>query len=229
MYDINYFSTPSYREGQSFKFNQLQHSEWIIQSQLSQENSRASKDEVAAARERMSYEHAAGKGISYAVATFRVGNSHNREARPAYMRVYMQVPWAGTEFAEYEERSKQAASTWEHDEVTALKDFHNFGSKFTPELFAIDENIQGPQGHVPGGPVVHIVFEWVPGVRLAEDNLVPEYRNEPHPFFRDFSRTQRDEIRKCFDEGHSSLQAMGWDIGPSGGKSLVWNTEKSKM
>lgn len=88
------------------------------------------------------------------------------------LRVYLQVPNKGTEFFPHDERAKQAAPGY-HNEVEAMKTFYRHGSTVTPALLAIKEDVQDSQGFVPDGYVIYIVFERVPGVRLADNRILP--------------------------------------------------------
>lgn len=115
------------------------------------------------------------------------------------MRVYLQVPNKGTEFFPLAERAKQAAFG-HHREFEAVKAFHDQKSKITPALLAFKEDVQDPQGLVPGGDVIHFMFEIVPGVRLAEDHFYSTQGPPVHTFFQKFSAEKRNQIRNSFDK-----------------------------
>lgn len=79
----------------------------------------------------------------------------------------MQVPIVGTEFTPAEERAKQAA-THNPLELRALKKNTNLGSLNTPRLLDSSIQVQDSNGLVPGGSIVYLVWEIVPGLRLGD-------------------------------------------------------------
>ncbi|KAJ5087187.1 hypothetical protein N7456_010803 [Penicillium angulare] len=86
----------------------------------------------------------------------------------AYMRIFMQVPFIGTESTPPHERAKQA-TTFNPRELQALSRLTTKGSRFAPRL--LDTSIQtqdSVNGLVPGGALVFLVWEIVPGVRLGD-------------------------------------------------------------
>lgn len=163
---------------------------------------------------------------SYALATFRVRS--DLDGQDAYMRVYLQVPHKGTEFFPPNKRAKQAAAGY-HREVEAMKAFHEQGSTITPALLAIQEDIQDKEGVIPGGYVVHIVFQRVPGVRLADDTTVPGYAPTLHNFFQVFSTPERDQIRMVFDKEYRELRKLGWLPSFPWATNLIWDSDASKL
>lgn len=123
------------------------------------------------------------------------------------MRVYLPVPNKGSEFYPPEERAKQATPGY-HREYEAMKTFYEKKSTITPALLAYKEDVQDNQELVPGGYAITFVFERVPGVRLAEDKIVPGYGAPLHAFFQKFDDSERDKIRSHFDEGYRMLQEL---------------------
>lgn len=219
MSKINFFSGALYKKGSIIEFplstSKPDCTKWIIEEKHSHSNDQLYDDEI-------------GKGgTSYAVGTFHV---HNDENIHAYMRVYLQVPIVGTEFAPANERASQATRVeGEHTEITAVKALDRQHSTITPSLLAISEGLQGEQGLVPGGYVTRIVFERVEGVRLAEDQILPEYRSTPHTFLREYSQLQRDDIREIFYSNYQYLKELGWEPSFGGATHLVWNAKLSKL
>lgn len=181
MSEINFFSDALYKKGSIIEFppstSKPDCTKWIIEDKHSHSNEQLYEDEI---REGLG-------GTSYAIGTFHVYNDENTHA---YMRAYLQVPIVGTEFAPANERASQATQA-EHAEITAVKALDRQHSTITPPLLAISEGLRGEQGLVPGGYVTRIVFERVEGVRLAEDQILPNYRRTPHIFFRVQSTSAR--------------------------------------
>ncbi|KAJ6007481.1 hypothetical protein N7540_011457 [Penicillium herquei] len=85
----------------------------------------------------------------------------------AYMRIYMQVPIVDTEFASYNERA-QEATTIDPMELKALGDLTTKQSKYAPRLIDFGIQQQDSSALVPGGALVFVVWEIVPGVRLGD-------------------------------------------------------------
>ncbi|KAJ5358219.1 hypothetical protein N7541_005377 [Penicillium brevicompactum] len=79
----------------------------------------------------------------------------------------------------------------------------------TPELLALRESVQHNDGLVPGGFLVFVVYERVPGIRLAGDTRL--YPGFPlHTFFTKFDRAERDTIRDKFDEVYPVFAKMDY-------------------
>ena len=215
MTETGFFPPPHYAPGEHIIFEKPEHTEWTVIAKLSQRNSQ--KEEV---------DIQAGLGPSYALATFRVRS--DLDGQEAYMRVYLQVPNKGTEFFPPEERAKQAAPS-HHLEVEAIKSFYNHGSTITPALLAINEDIQDKQGFVPGGYVIHIVFQRVPGARLADDRLLPGWGAPLHAFFQSFNDLQRHQIRMWFNKEYRKLKELGWVPSFPWASNLIWDAGFSKL
>lgn len=218
MAEINFFSSSLYKKGSliDFPLAPPEYSQWIVEDKLSHSNSQRNEEQVNA-----------GQGTSHSIGTFLVYN--NEKSIHAYLRVRMQVPLIGTEYAPAEERALQATQV-EHEEVIAVKALHRYrrNPNITPTLFAISEGSQDDQGLVPGGYVTRFVFEKVKGIRLAEDHLLPTLE-QPHTFFQKFNREERDHIREVFDGAYQNLRQMGWEPGEPWATNLIWDADSSRM
>ncbi|CAI7608683.1 unnamed protein product [Penicillium viridicatum] len=201
--------------GDHITFEKPKPAEWTIVAKLSQEVYQNDEIDVQD-----------GAGPSYAVATFRVYSG--LDGQEAYMRIYLQVPQKGTQCLPPNERAKQAAAGY-HSEVEAMKAFYEQGSTITPTLLAIIEDIQDKQGIIPGGYVIHCVFQRVPGLRLADCNISPEYRPTPHKFFLAFDKPERDHIRMVFDKEYRELNKLGWVPNFPRPMGLIWDSDASKL
>lgn len=215
MTETGFFPIPHYAPGKHITFEKPEHTEWTIIAKLSQRNSQNEEVDIQA-----------GFGPSYACATFLVRSE--LDGQEAYMRVYLQVPNKGTEFFPPDERAKQAAPGY-HSEVEAIKAFYKQDSTITPALLAISEDTQDKQGFIPGGYVVHVVFQRVPGVRLADDRLLPGWGAPLHTFFQKFNDLQRDQIRMSFDKEYRKLKELGWVPSFPWASNLIWDASFSKL
>ncbi|CAG8277709.1 unnamed protein product [Penicillium nalgiovense] len=169
MASIGWFPRAKSGPGSIVPFEKPTISAWSIRQKQSQHNYQ---------REEWDLEF----GPSTAEATFHVQQDYGPRA---YMRVYMQVPHPSTEFEPREVRRRQAALC-PHREVNALKCFHQEHATMTPALLGVREELQGDDDVVPGGYIVYMVFQHVPGFRLADDQGAPVPGYPLHTFFRKF-------------------------------------------
>ncbi|KAJ5492654.1 hypothetical protein N7539_001400 [Penicillium diatomitis] len=89
--------------------------------------------------------------------------------RKALMRIYAQVPHGKTEMHDTATRSQQA-TTFEPLELIAYRDLTERGSSETPGLLGYKTGKQDRSGLVPGGFMIWLVWEIVPGLRLGDGN-----------------------------------------------------------
>ncbi|OJJ77009.1 hypothetical protein ASPBRDRAFT_654127 [Aspergillus brasiliensis CBS 101740] len=109
----------------------------------------------------------------------------------SHIRIYKQIPAAGTEAEPAAVRAKQARIC-EPDELIALRALTNKGSKFTPRLLDSKSTTQDDSGVVPGGFLVYIVWEVVAGEQLGT-----QVEDENCAFWR-LNPEQRDILRQHF-------------------------------
>lgn len=102
------------------------------------------------------------------------------------MRVYFQIPIAGTEHASSTVRASQAAPPRPHKELRALKDLKRLNRDVVPDLLAYKQGVQDRDAIVPGGYVTYIVWGMVPGKSLD------------HEVFWDLNFASQEEIRSFF-------------------------------
>ncbi|KOS43527.1 hypothetical protein ACN38_g5555 [Penicillium nordicum] len=74
-----------------------------------------------------------------------------------------------------------------------------------------------------------MVFEHVPGIRLADDQGAPVPGYPLHTFFREFERAEREKIRDEFDKNYPTLTKFDWSIYETWADRLVWNPVSSKL
>lgn len=92
-----------------------------------------------------------------------------RRAPNAFMRVYLQIPHRRTEMDNADTRGQQAIS-WIPQELASLLDLTEKGSSITPKLLGYKTGTQDRSGLVPGGFIIWLVWEIVPGLRLGDHN-----------------------------------------------------------
>ncbi|RAL05513.1 uncharacterized protein BO80DRAFT_441094 [Aspergillus ibericus CBS 121593] len=134
---------------------QLRSHAWVIREQINEYNCQLSFDDIP-------------PGVSwpsYACARFLVDKQGARPAVRALMRIYIQVPLEGTEAEPPLIRAQQARSEFRPREQGALEQYHDSG--ITPRLLDKKLDRQEPWGVVPGGFLLRLVWEIVPGERLG--------------------------------------------------------------
>lgn len=90
-------------------------------------------------------------------------------AKKAFMRIYIQVPHRKTETDDADTRGRQA-TTFNPPELIAYLDLTQKRSSNTPKLIGYKTGTQGLSGLVPGGFIIWLVWEIVPGLRLGDSN-----------------------------------------------------------
>ncbi|CAI7580301.1 unnamed protein product [Penicillium glandicola] len=132
----------------------------------------------------------------------------------AFMRIYKQIPIAGTEFAKAPIRASQAVKSYEPKELTALKFLEEKGCDVIPQLLGYQFDQQDDDDTVPGGFITYVTWEKVPGESLDMQG------------FWSSSFSQREEIRLKFREVYEKLEACGYSPCPGTRKIMYdWPTQ----
>lgn len=222
MSETGWFPRRTFGTGSEFTFQSPKSSTWTIRDKISQHNWQSEEPQPGEKLRRGE----PGFGQSSAEATFHVQRESDGEI--AFMRVHIQVPHLGTEYEDAEYRRLQARKS-PPEEVQAVKDFHNEHVTWAPALLGLKEEVQGSDGYIPGGFVVFIVFEQVPGIRLADDQSAPHPGFPLHTFFQRFERAERDKIREKFDMAILEMTRIEWILDNPWADHLVWHSETSKL
>lgn len=104
------------------------------------------------------------------------------------MRIYLQIPVAGTQYRSSKIRRMQAAKPQSHRELTILKALKKVECDVVPDLLAYQEGKQGEDSIIPGGYITYVVWDKVPGEPLGEEEyweLDPESRQAILDKFRE--------------------------------------------
>ncbi|RAL01104.1 uncharacterized protein BO80DRAFT_493598 [Aspergillus ibericus CBS 121593] len=149
----------------------------------------------------------------------RVGPDHPVQG---YMRIYKQIPIAGTEAEPVSTRAQQAGSCCPL-ELEALRVLTRKQKQLpiTPRLLDTKEDKQDDTGFVPGGFITWLVWEVVPGIRLGNPCGAAAF------WALDIS--ERDAIREAFREGIMKLYRWGYYPLHGNGRNLVWDAETSTL
>ncbi|KAE8424017.1 hypothetical protein BDV36DRAFT_4950 [Aspergillus pseudocaelatus] len=143
----------------------------------------------------------------------------------AYMVVYMQIPFTGTEFTSPDLRAQQASSDIPNsalNDCACYQRLKDIGSEHTPILIGSKVESQGRDGWVPGGYLFYLAFTKVPGVRLLSGAI-------GEGLFYTLPNPQKDKIRAAFKTAYSSFAQYGvrpsWDARTR----LFWDSESGKL
>lgn len=133
-----------------------------------------------------------GMGPAYIAGKYlcRLAGTGN-EKKLAFMRIYKQIPLDGTRLDSVQVREAQASKPRNHVELDALKDFTENKCTATPKLLGYRFDKQDGNDLVPGGYIMYLVWEKVPGDPLD----INEFWSLP------FSRRQiiRDKFKKAYE------------------------------
>ncbi|KAJ5567129.1 hypothetical protein N7535_006435 [Penicillium sp. DV-2018c] len=111
----------------------------------------------------------------------------------AFLRIYQQIPWLGTELQKPSVRAAQATGRFEPPELQALQHFKQQGCEVVPEFLGYQFAKQDREDTVPGGFVTYVIWKKVPG--------------EPLDFTRFWNCTfsERQNIRAKFRQIYEQL------------------------
>ncbi|GFN11022.1 uncharacterized protein AtWU_00818 [Aspergillus tubingensis] len=163
----------------------------------------------------------------------------------SHVRIYKQIPAAGTEAEPAAVRAKQAKPC-EPDELIALRALTKKRSRFTPRLLDSKNTTQDDSGFVPGGFLVYVAWEVVAGEQLGTEG------GDEDCGFWTMEEDKRDIIREHFKNNFLSVflpsfsyvhhvrlawtdisyrQLSKWGYMPLGGRlsNLVWDEGSSTL
>lgn len=93
-----------------------------------------------------------GLGLPFAAAKF-LCYPKETPTKKAFIRIYLQIPVAGTQYESRQIRQEQAAKPQPHVELTTLKALKEFECDVVPNLLAYQEGKQSEESIVPGEPL----------------------------------------------------------------------------
>ncbi|KAJ9320086.1 hypothetical protein DTO027B5_8855 [Paecilomyces variotii] len=103
---------------------------------------------------------------------------------------------------EEENHESRQATTYNPPELIAYRDLTEKGSSHTPKLLGYKTDKQDRSGLVPGGFIIWLVWEIVPGLRLGDGNGAD-------PFWA-LEVYEREQVRLAFLEALPNLHENGW-------------------
>ncbi|KAJ5725254.1 uncharacterized protein N7483_006611 [Penicillium malachiteum] len=113
---------------------------WIITKKL---------EEVSLSMHKQDHEDPIG--LDFAAGKFLCYLKGDEHQKPAFLRIYRQIPIIGTEWCPPNERASQAVPFHEPTELLALKSFMKQMCPVVPQLFGYNHTQQPDTGMIPGG------------------------------------------------------------------------------
>lgn len=159
---------------------QLPSQTWVITEKL---------DETSLVMTQKDMDHG-GLDPPFAAAKFLCHRKDDPTKKPAFLRIYHQIPIAGTEFSNSRIRANQAVPPIDHPELDTLKMLKEKNCKVVPDLLGYQEGQQGDDGIVPSGFSTCVVWDKVPGEPLTQ-----EYFWNKKPLTR---KAIREEFRRVY-------------------------------
>ncbi|KAL1998286.1 hypothetical protein VTN02DRAFT_6464 [Thermoascus thermophilus] len=136
----------------------------------------------------------------------------------AIIKIRMQIPWMGTVTKKPLIRAKQATPEMiaqSKMEVETLSILTNAHCSCTPALFSWVKKQQGNDQWVPGGYILYILMEKLPGVN-------------PAPIYDHMTRQERDDLRAAFKAAWLECVACGVVHGDPAIRNLLWDRATKK-
>jgi hypothetical protein len=167
--------------GNTITLDQPVPSQWQIVEKLNEEDFQQTEAEHRRWPSHLSY-----------VTTKFICRDRTDHTKDAFMRIYLQVPYRGTEIDDPDTRATQA-TTIVPEELIAYQELTQQKSSVTPKLLGHRISKQDKSGPVPGGFVVCLLWEMVPGRRLGskDSNDVPD-------LFWTLDAVERNDVRMAF-------------------------------
>ncbi|OQD62821.1 hypothetical protein PENPOL_c011G04336 [Penicillium polonicum] len=132
----------------------------------------------------------------------------------------MQIPNFGTEIDDQATRAQQAAPTWMPLELIAYKGLTDNQSDVTPRLIGWRKE-QDASGLVPGGFLVSLAWEEVPGTHLG-DQLGSDA-------FWNLDEDERNRVRDAFKVTLHKIERMGYKPLFASTRNLVWDPTSNTL
>ncbi|KAI9931990.1 hypothetical protein ASPWEDRAFT_68470, partial [Aspergillus wentii DTO 134E9] len=150
---------------------------WILTEKLSEQNDQLDE-----------FEFREFEDVSAAYGVFRCKNASNPRDT-ATMKIFMQVPYAGSEFTSRQKRADQASDrlTYQAEKETdALRQLTERNCQHAPRVLGYQQDKQDEEGLVPNGFIVYLVMALVPGVQLERS------------LYRQMPLSERQKICRAF-------------------------------
>ncbi|KAF7122798.1 hypothetical protein CNMCM5793_000908 [Aspergillus hiratsukae] len=154
--------------------------------------------------------------------------------REAYLTVYMQVPYQGTETLPNRLRAQQATlddlPSNSSDDIEAWRRLAANSVDVTGRLIGEKQETQGEEDPVPGGWSAYILVTKVPGTRLGgKESVLQDGKFRCEGYFWTLDRETRDLIRLQFRSAHRSIYSAEVSIDGRGLSCLYWDEDAKRL
>ncbi|KAJ9314530.1 hypothetical protein DTO271D3_5268 [Paecilomyces variotii] len=189
--------------GSEVKFTGANPSTWTLVEKMSERDDQDDEDQ---------YQEDPAPSSAWALFQCRENNHSNNTA---IMKIYMQIPYAGSEFELPTVRRRQADGfdRFAHNEFRSLKTLTSNHCESTPSLLDYKYEKQDDFGPVPGGFILYLLMNELPGVRLTDDG------------FGNLERAERDKIRQSFKVAWEDCIRCGAYNFESDISNLLWDKQ----
>jgi hypothetical protein len=180
MADRSYFS--KHFIGMNIHFDEPRPSTWTLTEKIKERYSQLDESDSKAF-----------ESTSYAWALYACQNVDNL-SEEALVKIYMQIPYMGSEFDLPEERATQASDVLiesSQSEYEALQHLTERRCQSTPALLGHKMDKQQENGLVPGGYILYLLMTRMPGIPLGTNVVFDS-------LFWKLPDTTRDNIREAF-------------------------------
>lgn len=169
---------------------------WIILEKLSEDSNRLTEEDITA---QLGPSDTVGKFLCRPASE----DENDNDDRRAFLRIYQQVPIAGTETKKAAIRASQAVDTPpNHPELIAFRTFMELECDVVPRLLGYQRRQQDHDEGVPVGYITYILWEKVAGESL---DLTDFWRLS----FAD-RQAIRDKFRQVYTYDHRVTTAKHW-------------------
>ncbi|KAJ9224917.1 hypothetical protein DTO169E5_568 [Paecilomyces variotii] len=137
----------------------------------------------------------------------------------AIIKIYKQIPYIGSEFTRPQVRRRQALPIdgLAKKELDALRTFTEKGCASTPKLLGYKEEVQGPQDIVPGGFILYLLMERLPG------SCLDEYA------FWDLDESERAKVLEKFKTAWIDCYNAGLVPSNGLGETIMWDPAAERV
>ncbi|CAG8268624.1 unnamed protein product [Penicillium salamii] len=181
---------------------------WIIMKKLGEESKRLTSEDIAR-----------GRGPSDTAGKFLCRPAGGKDdGTRAFLRIYQQIPIAGTESKKRAIRAGQAVET--PPDLPELKVFlksTEINCEVVPRLLGYQQRRQGHNEGVPGGYITYILWAHVPGKSL---DLTGFWRL---PFI------DRETIRDKFRQVYEKFLQCGYKPSMAGSSKIIYYKLRRQM
>ncbi|RFU29386.1 hypothetical protein B7463_g6961, partial [Scytalidium lignicola] len=191
--------------GSEITFQQPHHSSWKLEQKIIEHEYCYDGEDIKAGL------------IPEARAVFTC-RSLDGSSKEAIMKIKKQIPYSSTIGKSSSARARQATDTLSSGqrlEIEALEILTKAGCSSTPSLLAWKEEKQDQDSWVPGGCIIYILMEKLPGITV--DN-----------FYGQLDREERDEMRRSFKEAWLECRDCGVVNMDDAIRNLLWDRENKK-